>query len=314
MSSSWARPTFRCLRSARSSKPGIRLWLLLPAPASGWAGKERLTPVPALELGLRCAPCHLRDVAAQADLATLDADIAVVVAYGLIPPQAVLDAPRKVLNIPRLPAAARRRPHRSTGRSWRGMQKPVSASCRWRQGWTQVGSDARGHSDHARGHHRCVARPAVAMGARLIVDTLSRQARSPDPSRNGGDLCPQDRQGRGQIDWTVPAEQAGPPNPGAVTLPGGWTERNGERMKLASELAEGQVNRVRCWTTCWPLPAAKAVRLLRLQRAGKAGMCRDVSPGAGPLRQVKLSEPTWATVGLLIAPAGAIMRVTGTGP
>ena len=40
------------------------------------------------------SPRSLRDLAAQADFAALEADIAVVAAYGLILPQAVLDTPR----------------------------------------------------------------------------------------------------------------------------------------------------------------------------------------------------------------------------
>ncbi|MGH6787611.1 MAG: methionyl-tRNA formyltransferase, partial [Novosphingobium sp.] len=40
------------------------------------------------------APITLRDLEAQADFAALDADLAVVAAYGLILPQPVLDAPR----------------------------------------------------------------------------------------------------------------------------------------------------------------------------------------------------------------------------
>ncbi|MDZ4136259.1 MAG: methionyl-tRNA formyltransferase, partial [Paracoccaceae bacterium] len=45
-------------------------------------------------------PVSLRTEAAQRDFAGLDADIAVVVAYGLILPQAILDAPKQgCLNI-----------------------------------------------------------------------------------------------------------------------------------------------------------------------------------------------------------------------
>jgi methionyl-tRNA formyltransferase len=39
-------------------------------------------------------PARLREAGAQAEFAALNADVAVVVAYGLILPQAVLDAPR----------------------------------------------------------------------------------------------------------------------------------------------------------------------------------------------------------------------------
>ena len=47
----------------------------------------------ALGIAVR-SPRSLRDLAAQADFAALEADIAVVAAYGLILPQMVLDAPR----------------------------------------------------------------------------------------------------------------------------------------------------------------------------------------------------------------------------
>ena len=43
---------------------------------------------------VRC-PLTLKDLEAQADFAALEADVAVVAAYGLILPQAVLDAPRE---------------------------------------------------------------------------------------------------------------------------------------------------------------------------------------------------------------------------
>ena len=73
-----------------------------PRPAG--RGKQ-LQPSPvqrkAEELGIAVhSPRSLRDLVAQADFAALNADIAVVAAYGLILPQAVLDAPtRGCLNI-----------------------------------------------------------------------------------------------------------------------------------------------------------------------------------------------------------------------
>ncbi|MGP9497567.1 methionyl-tRNA formyltransferase [Halomonas sp. AOP43-D1-4] len=64
------------------------------------AGRGRkLTPSPVKKLALEHAlpvyqPQTLKDPAAQAELAALNADIMVVVAYGLLLPQAVLDTPR----------------------------------------------------------------------------------------------------------------------------------------------------------------------------------------------------------------------------
>ncbi|PLK25548.1 methionyl-tRNA formyltransferase [Novosphingobium sp. TH158] len=69
-----------------------------PPRPGGRRGKE-LTPSPvhkvAEELGIEVrTPLSLRDEQAQADFAALAADVAVVAAYGLILPQAVLDAPK----------------------------------------------------------------------------------------------------------------------------------------------------------------------------------------------------------------------------
>jgi methionyl-tRNA formyltransferase len=69
-----------------------------PPRPGGRRGKE-LTPTPvhkaAEELGIAVRhPLSLKGAEEQAALAMLDADVAVVAAYGLILPQAVLDAPR----------------------------------------------------------------------------------------------------------------------------------------------------------------------------------------------------------------------------
>jgi len=60
---------------------------------------QKLAPSPVKQLALQHGiavyqPQTLRDPAAQAELATLQADLMVVVAYGLILPQVVLDTPR----------------------------------------------------------------------------------------------------------------------------------------------------------------------------------------------------------------------------
>ena len=60
------------------------------------AGRGRkLTPSPVKQLGLPVVqPASLKDADDQAELAALNADVMVVVAYGLLLPQAVLDTPR----------------------------------------------------------------------------------------------------------------------------------------------------------------------------------------------------------------------------
>src|SRR5690554_5007707 len=66
-----------------------------PRPA-GRGRQPRKSPVQARAEALGLAtrtPRSLRDAAAQAEFSALGADVAVVVAYGLILPQPVLDAP-----------------------------------------------------------------------------------------------------------------------------------------------------------------------------------------------------------------------------
>jgi methionyl-tRNA formyltransferase (EC 2.1.2.9) len=114
-----------------------------PRPA-GRGKQERPTPVhaKALELGLPVRhPARLRDPADQEAFAALGADVAVVVAYGLILPQPVLDAPKHgCLNI-----------HASLLPRWRGaapIHRAIMAGdtetgiciMRWRRGWTPAPS------------------------------------------------------------------------------------------------------------------------------------------------------------------------------
>ncbi|MBM3625657.1 MAG: methionyl-tRNA formyltransferase, partial [Alphaproteobacteria bacterium] len=67
-----------------------------PRPAGrGMAEKKSAVHLLAESLGLPVrAPKSLKSAEAQADFATLDADVAVVAAYGLLLPQPILDAPR----------------------------------------------------------------------------------------------------------------------------------------------------------------------------------------------------------------------------
>ena len=265
-----------------------------PRPA-GRGKKERPTPVHAraLELGLEVRhPVSLRDVAAQADLAALDADIAVVVAYGLILPQAVLDAPRKgCLNI-----------HASLLPRWRGAA-PIHRAIMAGDAETGVcimQMEAGLDTGPVLMREATVITPEdttdvlhdrlSAMGARLIVDTLSRlDTLTPDPqSEQGVTYAHKIDKAEAQIDWTVPAEQVDRQIRGLSPFPGAWTERNGERIKLlASELAEGQGEPGTVLDDMLAVACGEgAVRLLRLQRAGKAAQDagtflrgRPIAPG-----------------------------------
>ncbi|HBC54195.1 MAG TPA: methionyl-tRNA formyltransferase, partial [Alphaproteobacteria bacterium] len=92
-------PDFACptLRALIAAGHEIAAVYTQPPRAAGRGMKERRSPVHELA----CAqgvpvrtPARLKDPAAQAEFAALAADAAIVVAYGLILPQPVLDAPR----------------------------------------------------------------------------------------------------------------------------------------------------------------------------------------------------------------------------
>ncbi len=217
-----------------------------PRPA-GRGKIERLTPVHAraLELGLPVRhPARLRDPADQADFASLDADVAVVVAYGLILPQAVLDAPRHgCLNI-----------HASLLPRWRGaapIHRAIMAGdsetgiCIMRM---EAGLDTGpvllreptpiGAEDTTADLHNRLS----AMGARLILEALDRLADlTPVPqSSEGATYAAKIDKAEARIDWTLPAVQVDRTIRGLSPFPGAWCLAAGERVKLLrSRLAPG---------------------------------------------------------------------------
>ena len=150
-----------------------------PRPA-GRGKKERPTPVHAraLSLGLDVRhPVSLKSTDAQADFAALEADVAVVVAYGLLLPQPVLDAPKfGCLNIhasllPRWRGAAPI--HRAimagdpeTGVCIMQMEAGLDTGPVLLSEATPIGSEETTGQLHDR---------LSAMGARLIVEALSNR-------------------------------------------------------------------------------------------------------------------------------------------
>ena len=143
-SSSWARRISRCRRWPSWSARGHEIaavYTRAPKPA-GRRGME-LQPTP---VGARrgasalpvLTPATLKTPEAQDAFRAHDADVAVVVAYGLILPQADprcacrSAASTSMLRCCRAGAARRR----STARSWRAMPRPASWSCGWKRGST----------------------------------------------------------------------------------------------------------------------------------------------------------------------------------
>ncbi|MGV6805356.1 MAG: methionyl-tRNA formyltransferase [Ruegeria sp.] len=254
-----------------------------PRPA-GRGKKDRPTPVHAraVQLGLPVRhPISLKSPEEQADFADLNADIAVVVAYGLILPQPILDAPRQgCLNIhasllPRWRGAAPI--HRAimagdaeTGICIMQMEAGLDTGPVLLRQATPIGPEETTAQLHDR---------LSAMGADLIVQALSRLPElvaQPQPEV-GVTYAAKIDKAEARVDWSRPAVEVDAQIRGLSPFPGAWTEIEGERVKLlVSRLSDGQgvpgqvlddALRVACGTG--------AVELLRLQRAGKAAQDRE---------------------------------------
>ncbi|MDF1855400.1 methionyl-tRNA formyltransferase [Pseudooceanicola sp.] len=255
----------------------IMVYCQPPRPA-GRGKKDRPTPVQARAeaLGLPVRhPSSLKSETEQAEFAALAADIAVVVAYGLILPQAVLDAPRLgCLNIhasllPRWRGAAPI--HRAimagdaeTGICIMQMDAGLDTGPVLLRQATVIGAEETTGQLHDR---------LSAIGAGLIVSALTRITDlTPEPQPETGiTYAAKIDKAEARVDWTRPAADIDRQIRGLSPFPGAWCEIDGQRIKLlASRCAEGAgapgtvldgTLKIACGTG--------AVQILRLQRAGK---------------------------------------------
>ncbi len=248
-----------------------------PRPA-GRGQKDRPSPVhlraEALGLPVR-HPKTLRTPEAQAGFASLDADIAVVVAYGLILPKQVLDAPTHgCLNI-----------HASLLPRWRGaapIHRAVLAGdaetgvCIMRM---EEGLDTGpvllraampiGPTDTTGDLHDRLA----ALGASLILDALARLADlAPQPQpEDGVTYATKIDKAEAAIDWTRPAPEIDRQIRGLSPFPGAWTTHEGRRLKLLrSRLGDGQGAPGEVLTGLTIACGAGAADILEVQAEGRA--------------------------------------------
>ncbi|APX90078.1 methionyl-tRNA formyltransferase [Brevirhabdus pacifica] len=248
-----------------------------PRPA-GRGKKPRPTPVHARAeaLGLEVRhPETLRDADEQARFAALEADVAVVVAYGLLLPQAVLDAPRHgCLNI-----------HASLLPRWRGAA-PIHRAIMAGDARTGVcimqmeaGLDTGpvllraeipiGPTDTTGDLHDALS----ALGAARIVEALERlEGLTPVPQpEEGVTYAAKIDKAEARIDWSRPAAEVDRKIRGLSPFPGAWTEMAGERVKLLrSRVAEGGAGAPGEVLTGFTIACGEgAVEVLEAQRQGK---------------------------------------------
>jgi len=219
-------------------------------------------------------PTSLRTPEAQADFAALEADVAVVVAYGLILPQPILDAPRAgCLNIhasllPRWRGAAPI--HRAimagdaeTGVCIMQMEAGLDTGPVLLREATAIGPEETTGELHDR---------LSAMGARLIGAALDRLPDlTPDPQpAEGVTYATKIDKAEARVDWTRPAAEVDRLIRGLSPFPGAWAMFGKDRVKLLkSRLASGQGQPGQVLSGLTIACGEGAVEILTAQREGK---------------------------------------------
>ncbi|WP_282092421.1 methionyl-tRNA formyltransferase [Epibacterium ulvae] len=255
-----------------------------PRPA-GRGKKDRPTPVHAraAALGFEVRhPVSVKSPEEQEAFAALNADVAVVVAYGLILPQALLDAPKfGCLNI-----------HASLLPRWRGAA-PIHRAIMAGDAETGVCiMQMEAGLDTGPVLLRDVLTIGVEETTAILHDRLSEQGSAlivkalaqlssltPETqSEQGVTYAEKIDKAEAQIDWSLPAEEVDRKIRGLSPFPGAWCEIDGQRVKLlASRLASGAGKPGTVLDETLTVACGKgAVELLRLQRAGKGAQDREV--------------------------------------
>jgi methionyl-tRNA formyltransferase len=227
-------------------------------------------------------PGSLKSTDEQAEFAALDLDVAVVAAYGLILPQAVLDAPRAgCLNV-----------HGSILPRWRGaapVQRAILAGDP-ETGVTIMQMDAGLDT----GAMRLIGRTPVAgktageltdelaaMGAALMVRVLSDlHAFAPEPQPDAGaTYAAKIDKSEARLDFLTSAVQVERQVRAFNPVPGAFFELDGERYKILAaevvhpaETAPGAAPGVTLDDALTVACNPGAVRATRVQRAGKPAM------------------------------------------
>jgi len=249
-------------------RPAKRGQALTVSPVHARAG--------ALGLPVR-TPVNFKAAADVAAFAALDLDLAVVAAYGLILPVAVLDAPRVgCINIhasllPRWRGAA---PIQrailagddTTGVTIMQMERGLDTGAMWLTAATPVAGKTAGLLTGELG----------TIGARLMVEALARRdGLNPTPQPDAGvTYAHKIDKAEARLDFTRPAVEVERAVRAFNPAPGAFVEVSGERLKiLAAELAEsgglpGTILDDRLTIAC----GTGAIRATLVQRAGKPAM------------------------------------------
>lgn len=272
-------PALEALIAAGHEIPAV--YCQPPRPA-GRGKKERLGAVHrrALELGLAVrTPVSLRTPEAQAEFANIGADVAVVVAYGLILPPKILNAPdRGCINI-----------HASLLPRWRGaapIHRAIMAGDQ-ETGVCTMAMDAgldtgdillrqvepiRPEDTTGELHDRL-----ARLGADLVVRTLDQLADiAPEKQAEYGvTYAAKVTKAETRIDWAASADDVDRHIRGLSPFPGAWCQIGKERVKLLGSrlvAGAGAGDPGEVLTKFKVACGAGAVEITRAQRPGKRPM------------------------------------------
>ena len=256
-----------------------------PPRKAGRGQKERPQPVhaaaAAADIPVR-TPTSLKSADTQAAFAALEADVAVVAAYGLILPKAILDAPRLgCLNI-----------HASLLPRWRGAA-PIQRAI-------QAGDDKTGvtimQMDEGLDTGPMLLRRSIEigqatagelhdalaeLGSTMIVEALAgldagTLKTKAQPATRGVKYAPKIRKDEARIDWRQPAAELARTVRAFTPFPGAWFEYGRERIRVLAADACGGVSQAAPGTVIDDRLTVRCgkgfLKLRTVQRAGKGAM------------------------------------------
>lgn len=250
-----------------------------PRPA-GRGKKLQPSPVQlrAEALGIEVrSPVRLRDAGEQAAFAALDADVAVVAAYGLILPQAVLDAPKHgCINV-----------HASLLPRWRGaapIHRAILAgdtvtgvTIMQMEAGLDTGPMLAKIELPIGGQNAAQLTDQLAkLGARLLVDALADLSAHPSHSQpeDGVTYAAKIDKAESRLDFAQSAEQVSRQIRAFAPAPGAWFEMGGERIRILDAIEQGEDGAAgtvlddKLTIAC----GSGAIQPIQVQRAGRGVM------------------------------------------
>jgi methionyl-tRNA formyltransferase len=258
----------------------VAVYCQQPRPA-GRGKAERKTAVhdQAEQLGLDVrTPKTLRTAEEQQRFAELNADLAIVAAYGLILPKPILDTPRMgCVNI-----------HASLLPRWRGaapIQRAILAGDEY-TGITLMQMDEgldtgpmllKRELPLDRKNAGQVTEEMAKLGAEALIEWIDHPTPPEPQPEDGATYAPKIDKAEARIDWSRAAEEIERQVRAFNPMPGAWFEANGERIKLLeADVAEAEGRAGEVLDDGLTIATGSgAIRPLKAQRAGRGAMTAE---------------------------------------